>query len=180
MAKNQFIQYFVRSQRSIGELPTTHKEPASPLALRFPQPSALLVQRIQYLSSHQAQLSVAEDECARSRPKRGAGAASAFALQDVARILLIVADEPRLAVADVHLPLLGTVERAGADPPEDADLIAGFVHGPVAVQAARHREHLAVRRPICRNEARRRADAEALVAGGFGGCQLDDAPAVKV
>src|SRR5208283_4044445 len=53
---------------------------------------------------------------------------------DVDGIPRIVAHFPKLAVVQVHLPLLFEVERASSDAAEDADLVPRLVHGAVAVE----------------------------------------------
>ena len=55
----------------------------------------------------------------------------------------VVAGFPDRAVgAEIELALLVEIERPGADAAEDGDLVARFVHGPVAVDALGDRQRV--------------------------------------
>ena len=54
----------------------------------------------------------------------------------------VVADRPEPAVVQVQPALLVQIQRPGADAAEDADLVARFVHGAVAVEALGDRQRV--------------------------------------
>src|SRR5437879_5883397 len=90
-----------------------------------------------------------------------------------------VGDVPQFAVVLIQAALLFEVEWSRADAAEDAELVAGFINGSVAIDAFGDAEGVAVLRQLLRrDQARNRACREAHVARRFGTGELDNSQAV--
>src|SRR5204863_3118563 len=84
---------------------------------------------------------------------------------------------PDLVVPHIHLAHLGHVHGPCSSAPEDGQLIAAFIHGPIAVESFRYSKSWTMCM-VAGDELRRWPRTESVVARGVGGCQLHDAKSV--